>query len=103
MDKVLNKRCCMCPQQDWTSRICPGKPGSLQPETTTCQFVKCYRDNSGKIYFARAGIGGDAFKIFYQKPGKNPHGWRPALWRSSFDEAQGDLNQEALRYGWQTI
>lgn len=99
-----NYRCCMCPRINSDSPICPGIPGTPHPHPDPCLFVKKYRDSRGWIYFVRSGIGGaTTFKTFYQKPGKNPHGWKPVPWRNSFDEAQADLNREAEKRGWKEV
>lgn len=51
------------------------------------------------------GIGPNAFKARYQKPDKSGEiGWRglTALpWRSTFEEAQTDLDDYARKKGWQ--
>lgn len=101
--EYLEFRCCMCPQRDSKSPICPGIPGSLHPDDSPCRFVKVYRDVRGWEYFVRPGISGTTFKTFYRKPGKSAggHGWRPVAWRDSFDAAQADLNREAKRRGFQ--
>ncbi|WP_371380856.1 hypothetical protein [Sporomusa aerivorans] len=109
MPEYLKFRCCMCPQKNDSSRICPGVPGILHPNESPCRLVKAYKDNRGWEYFVQAGIGGDTYKTFYRKPGKAGKGlirgkcWRPVPWRDSFDEAQIDLNIEAEKRGWEEI
>lgn len=92
-------RCCLCPQANSDSRICPA-PGGDKP----CKFVKRYVDDRGWEYFVRPGIGGNTFKTFYLQPGKaSAHGWRPVPWRYNFDAAQADLNREAEKRGWEEV
>lgn len=91
-DTIQIYRCCMCPQSEPGSKQCPaGSP---------CRFVREYTDSRGWKYFVRSGIGGDTFKVFFQKPGKNPHDCAMFKWHDSFDEAQYDLNYEAKRRNW---
>lgn len=102
MPEYMGFRCCMCPQRDNDSPICPDIAGTPHPDSDPCRFVKQYVDDRGWQYFVRGGIGGEQFKTFYRKPGKSAggHGWRSAPLRNSFDEAQADLNREAKRRGW---
>lgn len=104
MPEYLKSRCCMCPQKIDSSRICPGIPGTPHPNESPCRFVKTYRDSRGWEYFVRSGIGGDTYKTFYRKPGKeSSRGWRPVPWRDNFDDAQIDLNVEADIRGWEEV
>ncbi|HHW03392.1 MAG TPA: hypothetical protein GXX35_11410 [Thermoanaerobacterales bacterium] len=92
-------RCCMCPNINKPETQCPAGP--LKPKVTQCRFVKIYVDNRGWKYRVMGGIGGDAYKARYQKPGKA--GWhcmRNLEWRKSFDEAQSDLNAMAKLKKW---
>ena len=98
--EYLDFRCCMCPNVNDKSAICPGIEGTPHPEPSVCRFVKSYIDDRGWVYFVRAGIGGNTFKTFFKKPGKNEHGYKGLPWRDSFDEAQSDLNKMAKTKGW---
>lgn len=106
MPEYLKHRCCMCPNIDKSSKVCPGIEGSLHPEPSVCRFVKTYTDDRGWIYFVRSGIGSDRFKGFYAKneadykAGIRQHGMGALKWRTCFDEAQGDLNEYAKKKGW---
>jgi len=103
--EYLELRCCMCPQKDNSSQICPGIPSTLHSEPTPCRFVKQYRDGRGWLYFVRGGIGGEEYKTFYVSPKshRSGNGWRCVPWRTTFDEAQADLNRQAKRRGWQEV
>lgn len=104
MPEYLKHRCCMCPQRNASSQICPSIPGVLHPKESPCRFVRQYKDARGFVYFVRPGIGQDTFKTFYRKPGESSeHGWRCVPWRSNVDEAQADLNQEAKKRGWEEV
>ena len=110
MLEYKSSRCCMCPQSNSASRICPGITGSTHPNESQCKFVKRYRDERGWVYFVLAGIGlvsgigQDMYKSLYQKPGKTSvHGWRSVPWRESFDAAQADLNREAKKREWKEV
>jgi hypothetical protein len=99
--EYLAHRCCMCPQRNSASRICPGIPGKLHPDPSPCRFVKRYRDARGWIYFVSQV---DTFKVFYRKSGEScAYIWRPVPWRESFDEAQADLNREAEKRSWEEV
>lgn len=88
--------CCMCPalSSDFQNNICE-----------SCDFVNTFRDERDWTFFARAGLGENNYKAFYKKPGKNSggHGYRNLPWKESFREAQEDLNQLALKKGWQVV
>ena len=97
-------RCCMCPNISLARTICPGIPGTVHPDPEPCRFVKAYIDNRGWKYCVMAGIGTSSFKARYQKPEKSGEtGWKGVVslpWRSSFDEAQADLNAYAQERGF---
>ena len=103
MDNALNQRCCMCPQQDRTSRVCPGIPGTPHPHPSPCRFIRWYRDQWGYVFFVRAVSNGKVFRIWVHKPGKSPQFWRAGIERSTFDAAQADLNSLAEQCGWQPV
>lgn len=102
--EYLNMRCCMCPNAEKDVIECPALSGPLDPNPTLCRFVKSYIDDRGWKYRVRPGIGDDSFKTRYQKADKHGLvGWKgfAALpWRSTFDEAQADLNAYAKTKGW---
>lgn len=104
MEDYLNIRCCMCPNIQKDTLVCPGIPGTPHPEESACRFVKRYIDARGWKYKVRAGIGMNTFKAAYQKPEKHGDtGWKGVAslpWRETFDEAQADLNRLADAKGW---
>lgn len=66
---------------------------------------KKYVDGRGWKYKVMPGIGEDSYKARYQKPDKtgDTAGWKgvPSLpWRTTFDEAQADLDRLAEEKGW---
>lgn len=98
------ERCCMCPNIQSNTQICPGIPGSPHPAESRCRFVRRYIDGRGWKYKVMSGIGENRFKTRYQKPEKNGDiGWKGLAcvpWRGTFDEAQADLNGLARVRGW---
>lgn len=102
--EYLPFRCCMCPNINETTKVCPGIPDTPHPNTSQCRFVKCYVDDRGWKYKVMSGIGDNSFKARYQKPDKvGDYGWKGLAavpWRSAFDEAQTDLNKLAEKKGW---
>lgn len=56
-----------------------------------------YEDERGWRYKVRAGLGGNAYKIFYAKPGKNYHGLGVAIWQHTREAAAEDLEAYAKR------
>ena len=98
------RRCCMCPNIEENKPICPGIKGTPHPDDSNCCFVKEYVDQRGWRYRVMTGIGENAFKGRYNKPGKS--GWKGITvlpWRSTFDEAQADLNKLAKAKNWLEI
>ena len=98
---IRDFRCCMCPQRDKNTTICPVGPGKT--EETTCDFVITWTDKRGWKYRVMSGIG-NTYKGRYQD---NQHsgqtGWkgmRQLPWRENFDEAQEDLNKYASSKNW---
>ncbi|MBQ9346896.1 MAG: hypothetical protein IJT94_06070 [Oscillibacter sp.] len=65
-----------------------------------------YIDQRGWKYKVMRGIVDDTFKARYQKPEKSGStGWKGVAslpWRSTFEEAQADLDRMARKKGWQT-
>ena len=65
---------------------------------------KKYIDSRGWKYRVMGGIGPDAFKARYQKPEKQgDDGWKGLAavpWRTTFEEAQADLDWLASEKGW---
>lgn len=63
-----------------------------------------YIDKRGWKYKVMPGLGDNTFKARYQKAGMSgADGWKccAALpWRSTFEEAQRDLDQKAEKQGW---
>ena len=97
-------RCCMCPNIQRNEPTCPGIPKTPHPSASPCRFVRSYQDNRGWKYKVMSGIGENKFKARYQKPNKHGNvGWKGLAcvpWRSTFDEAQADLNEIAEKRGW---
>lgn len=104
--EYLEFRCCMCPnlRNKESERVCPGIAGTPHPEASPCRFVKAYIDERGWKYMVMSGIGENTFKARYQKPEKSgSNGWKglgAVPWRTTFDEAQTDLNLLAKEKGW---
>lgn len=102
MNEYREYRCCMCPNIKKNDVICPGISGTPHPNDSSCRFVKEYIDHRGWKYRVMGGLGDVGFKGRYQKPGKT--GWkcmRNLEWRTSFDEAQSELNAMAGSKGWE--
>lgn len=101
------QRCCICPHNELPDASCPGIPGTLHPIASKCEFVQTYTDQRGWKYKVMPGIGNNAYKARYQKPGKSGiDGWKGVAslpWRNTFDEAQADLNVYAIAKGWKPI
>ena len=101
---ATTERCCLCPNAQNNSQLCPGIPETPHPEESKCRFVRKYIDRRGWKYKVMSGIGENTFKARYQKPEKNGEtGWKGLAcvpWRSTFDEAQADLNRVAQEKGW---
>ena len=104
---VAQVRCCMCPNIQTASQVCPGIPGTPHPIADKCRFVKEYKDNRGWKYKVMSGIGEGRYKARYQKPEKHGSdewkGLHAVPWRNTFDEAQEDLNRLALERGWEEV
>lgn len=102
--EYLNDRCCMCPNVQNNSKVCPGIKGTPHPNDSSCRFVVYYIDQRGWKYKVMSGIGQDRFKARYQKPEKHGlEGWKGVSsvpWREDFDSAQKDLNELANKKGW---
>lgn len=104
MMDVRNYRCCMCPQLNSDSHVCPTGPGKT--EESVCDFVVTWTDARGWKYRVMGDLAG-TFKGRYQD---NKHsgdfGWkgmRQMERRETFDEAQADLNLYAKKKGWYPI
>lgn len=62
--------------------------------------MRKYRDSRGWIYAVQSGIGPDAFKARYSKPGKTSGKCVAKLpWRTTREEAQADLDAYARKGG----
>lgn len=65
---------------------------------------KNYIDSRGWKYQVMSDIGPNTFKARYQKPDKHgPDGWKRLAtvpWRSTYEEAQADLDRLAAAKGW---
>lgn len=64
-----------------------------------------YIDTRGWKYKVMSGIGYDRYKARYQKPDKDSSvsGWKGVAavpWRTTFAEAQADLDRLAKERGW---
>lgn len=66
-----------------------------------------YFDSLGHVYFVRAGLGENAFKVFKRKPDKSPgygeHAYRGTPWRETAGEAQIDLDALAIAKKWKEV
>lgn len=66
-----------------------------------------YVDKRGWRYKVVGGIGKDAYKARYHRPENGlDSGWKCCAklpWRSTFDEAQADLNGYAAEKGWAKV
>ena len=104
MSEYRQHRCCMCPNKEQKTEVCPGIKGTPHPDETPCDFVNEYIDSREWKYRVMSGLGDVGFKGRYQKPGKT--GWhcmRNLEWRENFDQAQSELNAMAELKGWKTI
>lgn len=89
--------CCLCPAKHENFKQIP-------QECKKCDFKVEYVDKRGWIYFVRAGIGLNTYKIFYKKPNKTgAHSYKATDWKDTFTEAQIQLNQLAKEKGWKEI
>ena len=68
--------------------------------------ARMYIDGRGWKYKVMPGIGGDCFKVGYQKPEKKGDtGWHRSTkqafpWRETPEESREDLDLYAKRHGW---
>lgn len=62
--KVRDCRCCMCPQLDSGSIVCPAGPG--KHSETVCDFVVSWVDKRGWKYRVMSGISSERYKGRYQ-------------------------------------
>lgn len=100
--EYLEFRCCMCPNIEESLENCPSGP--FKEEVTPCRFVKTYIDSRGWKYKVMSGIGENAYKGRYQKPGMTSWKCMNNLeWRETFDKAQSDLNSMAKLKGWEEL
>jgi len=70
--------------------------------------MRVYEDSRGWRFAVRHGIGGDCFKVQYQKPEHRGgavgwHGVRALPWRATEEEAQSDLDRYAVRRGMKEV
>lgn len=96
--EYLSFRCCMCPNINNNSKICPGIQGTPHPDASQCRFVKKY-----------IGFGNRKFKVMQSHCGwfktyfSGIDGWKPLAatkLQPTFDKAQTDLNNLAKQHGW---
>lgn len=100
MSKHREYRCCMCPNiySRPESRVCP--------TGEQCGFVAEFRDERGWGYRVQPGLGDNNYKARYNKQPDKETGWKCMArlpWRTSFDEAQQDLNALAKDRGWTSL
>ena len=63
-----------------------------------------YRDKRGWLYKVMPSIGGDRWKAWYCKPGRNDwHSVAILDWRSTETEAEADLAAWAVEKGMTTV
>lgn len=95
--------CCMCPAtpSDFKEDVCNEQTVFLGKKVGCCDFVNVFTDERGWFFFVKAGKSGNTYRTFFRKPGMNPHAYRNLPWRTTFHEAQEDLNQLAIKKGWQ--
>lgn len=67
-------------------------------------MAKMYCDNRGWKYKVMSGLADNTFKARYQKAEKSgSNGWKGCpmfSWRSTFDDAQADLDEYAKKKHW---
>lgn len=101
---VREYRCCMCPQRETDTLICPSGPG--KEHETKCDFVVIWTDARGWKYKVMGDLAG-TFKGRYQNDKHTGDvGWkgmRQLGRRESFDKAQEDLNLLAKSKGWEPL
>jgi len=100
MSEYLEFRCCMCPNINFGTSICPHGP--FKKTETPCRFVKTYIDKRGWIYKVDTGNGYYRAKYKTVWPG-TWMGVKILPWREEFDEAQADLNRLAKEKGWEEL
>ena len=97
----------MCPvqQYDFQKDVCDSQTLFNGKPTGKCDVVNSFTDDRGWIFFVRAGLGESNYKAFYKKPGQNTmgHGYKSLPWKKTFQEAQQDLNELALKKGWKVV
>lgn len=106
--EYFNHRCCMCPNIEKASAICPGIKGSvLHPEPSVCRFVKSYIDGDSKIFVGPVPSTEDNPKWAIIRSWPMPDGskvYLPLITAlTSFDSAQHSLNALAHEKGWQPL
>lgn len=91
--EYLQFRCCMCPNIDQDSSVCPGIPGALHPDPSPCRFVKEYADDSEWRYKVKFQPRTNDFAIVFKIP-RRAEWIRSAIFQhfESFDEGQSMLN-----------
>lgn len=96
-------RCCMCPNINRNSVICPGIPGTPHPDASQCRFVKKYIGFGNRKFKVMQNSRG-WFKTYFLNPNNSSSdGWKPLAAtkpQSTFDKAQADLNHLAKQHGW---
>lgn len=106
-ERMRKYPCCMCPAQqyDFQKDLCNGETSFLGKLTGKCDFVNTFIDEREWVFFVRAGLGESNYKTFYKKPEQNTmgHAYKSLPWRKTFQEAQQDLNELALKKGWKEV
>ncbi|MDR0456229.1 MAG: hypothetical protein LBH20_06060 [Treponema sp.] len=105
-DHIVDFRCCLCPNGDFPDRtICPpGGPGNKKK--SPCRFVVTFLDDNGQMVFVSSGIDTTKKKWFSVRQKDTRHGTHRVKTkalpiRTTFDEAQRDLNSYAAKRRWQ--
>jgi hypothetical protein len=94
-------RCCMCPNSNNQSSVCPGIEGTVHQKSSRCDFVRVYFDEEGHAVFVHRL--GKRYMVFRQKEGGIGVHWlvsKKLPERKTFEEAQEGLNQYALAKKW---
>jgi hypothetical protein len=93
----------MCPNiRKPQFKRCPGRPGTLHPYETDCDFVNIWRNGKGQaVFVACSRKGYFTSYVFSRKSVVLPLAAGKSLpYRRSFDAAQTDLNLYAQKKGW---
>jgi hypothetical protein len=105
-DHIVDFRCCLCPNQRTPRKTTCPPGGPKNKKENLCRFVVTFLDDSGQTVFVSNGIDTSKKKWFSVRQKDTRHGTHRVKTkalpiRTTFDEAQSDLNAYAAKRGWQ--